>query len=219
MRRLIIEVSEKELYQLGVAVPAFQKIKSLELQHFLRQDQTEFAAIWKVEFKDPSTPVKELLANDFLMEAQVLEQEKNGTYTLFIRGGPILSSVLNSIGVVDGYLFPPLEIRDGKIRISFLGSERQVGDFLEKISQKGIRYRIILLSNANFAPNSPLSQLTEKQREILIAAHRHGYYDIPRRINSEHLARKLGIADSTLVEHLRKAEQRLLNSILSEQST
>jgi hypothetical protein len=218
MRRLILEVPEKELSLLGINVPAFQKIHAFELLHFLRQDQTEFAAIWKVEFKNPSTPISELLVSNFLIEAQVLEQEKNGIYTIFIRGGPILSSVLNAIGVVDGYLFPPLEIRDGKIKISFLGSEGQVSSFLEKINHKGIHYRIILLSNVNFAPNSPLSKLTEKQREILTAAHKYGYYNIPRRINSRQLAKKIGIGDSTLVEHLRKAELRLLNDILNEQT-
>jgi predicted DNA binding protein len=134
-----------------------------------------------------------------------------------MRGGPILSTVLESVGVVEGYLFPPLEIRDGKIKISFIGSERQVGTFLEKISKKGIRYKVILLTHADFSLNSPLNQLTEKQREILVAAHKLGYYDIPRKITSQQLAKKLGIGDSTLVEHLRKAEQRLINHLLDTQ--
>jgi hypothetical protein len=217
MRRMILEVSEKELAKLGFETSVFQQIKSLELQHFLRQDKTEFAAIWKVEFKDSSAKVKDLLANGFLVEARVLEKEKNGAYTVFMRGGPILSTVLESVGVVEGYLFPPLEIRDGKIKISFIGSERQVGAFLEKISKKGIRYKVILLTHADFSPNSPLNQLTEKQREILVAAHKLGYYDIPRKITSQQLAKKLGIGDSTLVEHLRKAEQRLINHLLDTQ--
>jgi predicted DNA binding protein len=58
--------------------------------------------------------------------------------------------------------------------------------------------------------------LTEKQREVLISAHKLGYYDIPRRINSDQLAEHLDIANSTLVEHLRKAEQRLLVHILAQ---
>ena len=218
MRRLILEVSEKELSKLGIDVPPFQKIKSLELLHLLRQDNQEFAAIWRVEFKDSQSKVEDLLASGFLIEVQQLEQEKTGTYTVFMKGGPILSSVLNSVGPVDGYIFPPLGIRDGKLKISFLGSEKQLQNFLEKISAKGIRYKIVLLTDANFAPDSPLNQLTEKQRQVLVTAYKLGYYDIPRRINSDQLAQKLDIVNSTLVEHLRKAEQRLLLHILTQKN-
>ena len=71
------------------------------------------------------------------------------------------------------------------------------------------------MTEANFSPDSPLSKLTEKQREVLIAAYNHGYYEIPR-INSQNLAEKLNIGSSTLVEHLRKPEHRLLIQILAE---
>jgi predicted DNA binding protein len=87
---------------------------------------------------------------------------------------------------------------------------------MEKIDYMGIRYRVVLLTDANFSPISPLNQLTEKQREVLIAAHKMGYYDIPRRITSQELGKKLGLVDSTVVEHLRKAEQRLMTQILEQ---
>jgi len=216
MRRLILEFSEKELTKVGIDIPPFQKIKSLELLHFLRQDQEEFGAIWRVEFKNETSQIEDLLADGFLVEVQLLEKEKDGKYTVFMRGGPILSSVLSSVGVKAGYFFPPLGIRDGKIKISFLGNTKQVRDFLEKIDTIGIRYKVILLGDANFSPDSPLNKLTEKQREVLISAYKLGYYDIPRRINSDQLAEHLDIANSTLVEHLRKAEQRLLVHILAQ---
>jgi hypothetical protein len=213
MRRLILEVFEKELAKIGIELPQFQKIKSLKLIYFLRQDPQEFAAISEVEFKDSTSKVEDLLTGGFLVEAQVLERQKNGAYLVFIRGGPSLSSVLSAIGIESGYLFPPIGIGDGKIKISFLGSEEQVKNFMEKIDELGIRYRVVLLADANFSPISPLNRLTEKQREVLMAAYKFGYYEIPRKITSEELAKKLGIVDSTLVEHLRKAEQRLMTQL------
>ena len=213
MRRLILEVFEKELAKIGIELPQFQKIKSLRLIYFLRQDPQEFAAISEVEFKDSTSKVEDLLTGGFLVEAQVLERQKNGAYLVFLRGGPSLSSVLSAIGIESGYLFPPIGIGDGKIKISFLGSEKQVKNFMEKIDELGIRYRVVLLADANFSPISPLNRLTEKQREVLMAAYKLGYYEIPRKITSEELAKKLGIVDSTLVEHLRKAEQRLMTQL------
>jgi predicted DNA binding protein len=169
-----------------------------------------------VEFKDSTTKIQELLSGGFLVEAQVLERAKNGSYIVFIRGGPIVSSVVSGIGVQGGYLFPPIGIGDGKIKISFIGNEMQVKEFMEKIDAIGIHYKVVLLADVNFSPISPLSQLTEKQREVLIKAYKLGYYDIPRKITTEELAQKLGLVDSTVVEHLRKAEQRLITQIIEQ---
>jgi hypothetical protein len=216
MRRLILEASEKELSKVGVAISPVQKIKSLDLLFILRQDREEFAAVSRIEFKDASSKIENLLVDGFLVEVQLLEQENSRTYTVFMRGGPILSSVLESIGLSGGYLFPPLEIREEKIKMCFLGSNKQVSEFLEKVTALGIRFKVVLLTDANFSPDSPLNKLTEKQKKVLIAAYRLGYYDIPRRINSEKLAKTLNIGSSTLGEHLRKAERSLLIRILAE---
>ena len=216
MRRLVLEASEKELSKVGVEIPPVQKIKSLDLLYVLRQDREEFAAISRVEFKYASSRIEDLLADGFLVEVQLLEQEESRTYTIFMRGGPSLSSVLESLGLAGGYLFPPLGIRDGKIKFCYLGNARQVGEFLKRINAFGIRYKVVLLTDANFSPDSPLNKLTEKQKKVLIAAYRLGYYDIPRRINSERLAEKLNIGSSTLGEHLRKAERSLIIHILAE---
>ena len=215
MRRLILEISGKELSKFGLETRSFEKIKSLDFLHFLRQDREEFAVISRIEFKDDSFRIEDLLAEGLLVEAQILEQENSRTYIVFLKGGPSLSSILDYLGL-GGYLFPPLEISGRKVRFSFLGSAQQVGEFIKKITALGIRHRVVLLTEANFSPDSPLSKLTEKQREVLIAAYKLGYYDIPRRINSEKLAKKLSIGNSTLGEHLRKAERRLLINILAE---
>jgi predicted DNA binding protein len=217
MLRLVLEVSEKELSKIGINMPGFYKIKSLELLHFLRHDPEELAAVWRIELRDSNEKITDMLTNSLLAETLVLDHEKNGKYTVFMRTGPIISSALNFIDASGGYLFSPLEIRDGKLKLSFIGSESQVQEFLNRVNQIGIHYKVASLTDASFSPDSPLNKLTEKQREVLVAAHKLGYYEVPRKINSEQLAKKLGIGDSTLVEHLRKAEQRLINHILTEQ--
>jgi predicted DNA binding protein len=100
---------------------------------------------------------------------------------------------------------------DGKIKFSILGSSGQIQKSLETVASIGLRYKIVSLIDAKFSPTSPLAKLTEKQREAIITAYKLGYYDIPRRINSEKLAKKLNIGNSALGEHLRMAERRLLD--------
>jgi predicted DNA binding protein len=64
-----------------------------------------------------------------------------------------------------------------------------------------------------FPQQSLLDKLTPKQREVILSAFAYGYYNIPRLISSEELAKKLGIHSSALIEHRRKAEHSLLSAI------
>lgn len=53
--------------------------------------------------------------------------------------------------------------------------------------------------------------LTDRQREVLDLARKHDYYGWPRETTTQELAHELGISKTTLLEHLRKAEAKLLN--------
>jgi predicted DNA binding protein len=71
------------------------------------------------------------------------------------------------------------------------------------------------LSHGAFIPASALSQdITPKQLDLLRAAYEEGYFDQPARITADKLAEKVGISRSTLSEHLRKAEYKLLRNSL-----
>ncbi len=59
-----------------------------------------------------------------------------------------------------------------------------------------------------------LHGLTQRQIDALITALERGYYDSPARVSADELAKALGLSRSTLSEHLRKAEARLLLNIL-----
>lgn len=54
------------------------------------------------------------------------------------------------------------------------------------------------------------SDLSERQREIFRLAQRRGYYRWPREVSASELAAELDISKTTLLEHLRKAEAKLL---------
>ena len=58
--------------------------------------------------------------------------------------------------------------------------------------------------------SSLFGQLTEKQMKAMISAIEGGYYEIPKRITADELARKQGQPRSTLEEHIRKAESKIV---------
>jgi predicted DNA binding protein len=55
--------------------------------------------------------------------------------------------------------------------------------------------------------------LSSRQREAFLLARSRGYYEYPRATTARDLASELGISKTTFLEHLRKAEAKLLNGI------
>ncbi len=218
MRRLIVELSVQDFNKLVPDDP-IQDVKSMEVLHFLRFDHEEVALIARVEFNKPDVSIEDIF-RDGLIEAQLLEREKekeNGICTYFIKAKPPQAIRGGfDLKVIGGCVSLPYEVKDGKVKVTLLGSAKQVRAPLKLLEDAGVRYRVVSLTDAQFPPHSPLSRLTEKQRRPLITAYTLGYYDVPKKIGLVQLARRLDLAHSTLDAHLRKAEHRLLYHIINE---
>jgi len=191
-----------------------KKIKSFEVLHILRFDSSETAAIFRLEPKDNSLEAEELLKSilpNLNVEYQLLEQDR-GACIYYIKGKTVQSSSGTPIrrGI---YPMLPFAVRDGKVRVTLVGDNEQIKEFLEN---RGVNYKVVSLTDAKFSLNSPISRLTEKQQEAISLAFRLGYFDTPRKVSADELARKLGLSSSTLAVHLRRAERRLLAEMLNE---
>lgn len=64
-----------------------------------------------------------------------------------------------------------------------------------------------------------LERLTEKQRQVLETALLSGYFAWPRRRSAEECAAALGISQPTFSQHLRSAQQTLVESLFAEPAT
>ena len=108
----------------------------------------------------------------------------------------------------------PLHKTVDEVVISVMGSEenlrrfmvalRQIADILDVSFQK-----------PSFSSDDLMSCLTDKQRDVMAAAKDSGYYRYPRMISATQLADKLGMSKATTLEHLRKAEVRLMGAIIN----
>ncbi len=225
MRKVILEIPLEEIEKFG-AKDLYQKIKSFEVLHLLRYDQKEFAAICRIEFADASTKIVDIFPGEKI-RAQLLEQEKESTFTYFMKGDMQAHAraakelthfetqwLMGFVGTE--VYFDLIEFKDKKLKVSFMGNARQVKELLDLLEKGKIQYRIVSITDAKVALRSPLDCLTEKQRRVLVTAFELGYYDLPRKISSQDLAEKLNLQSPTLVEHRRKAERRLLAAILSQ---
>jgi len=64
------------------------------------------------------------------------------------------------------------------------------------------------------APHDIVPTLTDRQSEVIHYAFENGYYEIPRRITTEEIAAEVGVERRTAEEHLRRAENKLLASVI-----
>jgi len=223
MRRVVVELYGPELQRRVEASFPLRLLDSFEVLHMLRHDDHEFAGVCRITPKDPRMRVEDCFRDDpVTTEVQVLQRGRHSSIALVrrlpenLRPGPrtplLLGGEVTKPGA--GYLLGPLGYREGTIRFSFVGTHSQLREFLDQAKKLGHRFRVVALGAASFG-ESPLDRLTEKQRLVLRTAHRLGYYEVPRKIESRQVARALGLEAATVVEHLRKAEKRLLDSLLS----
>ena len=61
--------------------------------------------------------------------------------------------------------------------------------------------------------NSPVADLTDRQRTVLQTAYAAGYFEWPRDSSGEELAETLGISPPTFHQHLRIGQQKLMNAL------
>jgi len=108
----------------------------------------------------------------------------------------------------------PMRIAEDGIVLSVVGEDDELRKCIDVFGEIGT-VKEIHVQRPTFHQEDILTSLTDRQREMLIAAKRYGYYDYPRRMNAEELSKRVGVTKATLVEHLRKAEGRLLASILA----
>jgi hypothetical protein len=87
-------------------------------------------------------------------------------------------------------------------------SSKSLKHFINELEKKGINTQIISSRKISLEP------LTPREIEILKTAYNLGYYNYPRSISFNELAKKLGIVPSTLSEALRKAEKKLILSYM-----
>jgi hypothetical protein len=208
MRRLVYEVYIGQRFLAG---PLSQNVKSVEVLNILRHDRTEVSVICRVEFKDLSSRSRNLF-DDNKAEIHLLEKEKKGVYTFFVKRK--LPNPPKGINPRSVYLSVPWRVENGTGTATLLGNAEQIRGMLKGLQKGGISYKVISLTDAKFSSSSLVSLLTSKQRKALTTAFNLGYYDLPRRIGSDELSRKLGISNPTFVAHRRKAERQLLAEIL-----
>ncbi len=212
MRQIIIEIEpndETRERQRSI----FQHIYSYEVLEMLKMDYGEGIYVDLIECQlkeDVSIHDLEFIGN---MEILSIVGSEGNKHTCIVKGYESYSEL-----DLDLIYTTPSMISEDRIIVSFIGAQQNLMKFVEMVRSHVGEIINISFKKAAYQKQDILTILTGKQREVLAAAYEHGYYDIPRRISSERLSEKVKISKPTLIEHLRKAERRILAEIMAGHS-
>ena len=219
MRKAIIEIEFTDQMKEIVKINAvLLKIESIELIEYLKID---FEKGLKVVLSNITMKegylIDDVDLSDVAEILSILKRDGN-KYTCLIKGQPPfgknqdLRELAKKFDLNIIWTTPSILTQD-KMVLSVIGTNEELQKFLKAIKLAG-NIKQISFQEANFEWQSILSCLTEKQKEVIIEAKKMGYYNYPRKIDTDKLAQKVGISKSTAIEHLRKAESRIICNIL-----
>lgn len=97
-------------------------------------------------------------------------------------------------------------VSDGTATVDVTGPNSSLSAFGEQLSNFGLEFEVENVHQLTHESDL----LSERQREAVVTAIEHGYYDTPRRCTLTELADELGIAKSTCSETLHRAEERVM---------
>ncbi|MFB6201381.1 MAG: helix-turn-helix domain-containing protein [Halorhabdus sp.] len=107
-------------------------------------------------------------------------------------------------------------VTDQGLTLTWTGPQDRLHDELAQLDTSGTDASLEQLRGYR-AKENPLDALTDRQREVLEAAFERGYYDVPRKASVQEIATQFELDDSTVAEHLQRAERNLLSVHLSSE--
>lgn len=100
------------------------------------------------------------------------------------------------------------------LEITVIVSQPQLEELSSRIEQANMSWEILSIGKYQGCSNDATDSLTDRQRDVLLYAYEEGYYDVPRRTTLSDLAGELEIDESTVAEHLRRAENNVFTQVL-----
>jgi HTH DNA binding domain len=192
-------------------IERFADIDYLWMVHSLRVDEKGVAGIWRMQPRIHASIPK----IDGIKKMELLSQDSNGSILFYAESEFRLGLGRLFENVKGGNPYRAFELTPESVKISFLGSKKEVKSFVAQLERTQVTYKVLSAGNATFSRESVFQGLTLPQRRALATAHSNGYFEVPRRMTTESLAKLMGIDKSTLSEHLRRAERRIVDDLLS----
>lgn len=102
----------------------------------------------------------------------------------------------------------------GTVVVTLVGDDAAFTDAFEAIPDE-VALEVVETGEYDPGVRQLFGRLTARQREVLAAAVRAGYYDAPREATHADVADRLDVSPATVGEHLRKVESRVFSGFVA----
>jgi predicted DNA binding protein len=136
------------------------------------------------------------------------------------EGEKISATVVNrtcpagqALAASDCFMVAARSLDDGRVRWRVVsGKEGSLNSLVEELRAAGCGVEVERVGGIRDE-----SLLTKRQEEILALALKEGYYETPKRVHLSELAKRLGVAPSSLGEVLKRAERAVIEEHLGRE--
>ncbi|MBT3408789.1 hypothetical protein HN415_08995 [Candidatus Woesearchaeota archaeon] len=213
MRKITVKL-KPNILMMTLFGKIFNYVEKIEFEEMLKVDFVNALEIAMVKFymKNDYSP-KDIKLKLSMKILDVIKQKGNEYTSLVKLSYP--KSLMKLFKFMDTEILwtKPMWIKKELFIFSCFGEERVLKRFLFGMKTMG-KVQSVSYKRANYDGRNSLSILTEKQQKILLKAKEVGDYKYPRKMDANKLSKELGISKQTLIEHLRKTENKIMDHIL-----
>lgn len=201
-----------EEFALGDALTARENL-AIEIESTVAGDRTTVMPVIRAWGLDPPTTESVLRADPDTEHIQLLAESEDGCLYQ-IAWSEAVNTELST--VVDyGATILAATATNGRWHFRLLCPTRAgLSHTHQACAEAGFSLEITRIYDAEGRRRKQFD-LTEKQREALVAAFEAGYYNVPRAISQEMLADDLGISHQALSERLHRAIEGLIENAVT----
>lgn len=190
----------------GQIVEKFEVISRFNMVENMHSEVCRFTIKEKI-------PVESIRCN-YVSDIIVLQSEGR-EYTCLAKGA-FSDDITRFLQAYGSHFDYPIVFENDALTFNMVGSQEDFHTFVTDASEKGWGLEILSVCDYNPHVSGIFDILTPRQKKILLESYRQGYFDLPRKINANDLAEKMGMHKTTLLEHIHKAEKRLIGHLLAQ---
>lgn len=216
MQKLTCKIIWNSVFSRFIKVK-FRNISQIEILEVLKEnlDKGENIGVCKIVM-DEDKSINQLKLSKYYEIMEVIEKNDDEYICMVKVSTPPYFSKFLELMELEIIWQGPIIMNTNFMTFNCLGSSSSLKRVLNLFKIMGTITQISF-NDAEYDNHKILFDLTQKEEEVLLTAIHNGYYEYPRKINATELANIIKTSKSTVIEHLRKAENKVMLSAINNQ--